>query len=98
MPRVTVAKAAVAEGVVAEVGGARGGNGDGIPPTAQLKLLKSLQQEINERTDSFDEKQRRNQKLNPEQTAELQRLGDEQGVLADLVRDLTRPKRDDGEE
>ena len=79
-------------------GGGGGGNGDGIPATAQLKLLKTLQQEINERTDSFDEKKRRNQKLNPEQTADLQRLGEEQGVLADLVRDLTRPKRDDGEE
>ncbi len=63
-----------------------------------MKLLKTLQQEINERTDSLDEKKRRNQKLNPEQTADLQKLGEEQGVLADLVRDLTRPKRDDGEE
>lgn len=78
--------------------GGGGGNGDGIPATAQLKMLKSLQQEINDRTETFDEMQRRNQKLTPEQTAELKKIGDEQGVLADLVRDMTRPRRDDGEE
>jgi chromosome segregation ATPase len=81
----------------AGAGGANG-NGDGIPPTAQLKLLKTLQQEINDRTEALDEKKRRNQKLSPEQTTEIQQLGEEQGVLADLVRDMTRPKRDDGEE
>src|SRR4029077_13747263 len=47
------------------------GNGDGIPATAQLKMLKSLQQEINERTESYDELQRRNKTLTPEQTADL---------------------------
>ena len=36
-------------------GGGGGGNGDGIPATAQLKMLKSLQQEINDRTEAFDE-------------------------------------------
>ena len=78
--------------------GGGGGNGDGIPATAQLKMLKSLQQEINDRTEALDEMQRRNQKLTPEQAAELKKIGDEQGVLADLVRDMTRPRRDDGEE
>ena len=77
---------------------AAGGGGDGIPATAQLKMLKTLQQEINERTESFDELRRRNQKLTPDQTREAERLANDQGALADLVRDLTRPKRDDGEE
>jgi hypothetical protein len=61
-------------------------------------MLKTLQQEINERTESFEELQRRNHKLTPEQTKEVERLANDQGVLADLVRDLTRPKRDDGED
>jgi hypothetical protein len=78
------------------VGG--GGGEDGIPATAQLKMLKTLQQEINERTESFDELRRRNQKMTAEQTREIERLANDQGVLADLVRDLTRPKRDDGED
>jgi hypothetical protein len=80
-------------------GGAGGNrNEDGIPAIAQLKLLKTLQQEINEKTEAYDELRRRNHTLTPEQTAEIQRLADDQGVLADLVRDLTRPRRDDGEE
>jgi len=79
-------------------GGDGGQNPDGIPATAQLKMLKALQQEINEKTEALEETKRRKAKLTPEQTAELDRLAEEQGVLADLVRDMTRPKRDDGEQ
>ena len=61
-------------------------------------MLRTLQQELNERTEAFDELRRRNQKLTPEQTKEAEQLATDQGSLADLVRDLTRPKRDDGEE
>ncbi len=78
-------------------GGPKGG-GDGIPASAQIKMLRSLQQEINERTDTFDELSRRQKELDPEQTAERDKLHEDQGALADLVRDLTRPKKDDGEE
>jgi len=77
--------------------GANGG-GDGIPPAAQVKMLKALQEEINERTDYFDELRRRNKPLTAEQTAEIERLQGDQGTLADLARDLTRPKMDDGED
>ena len=79
-------------------GGAGGGGGDGLPPAAQLKMLKSLQQEINERTDGFDELKRRGKTLTAEQTAEVDQLQNDQGTLADLVRDLTKPKSDDSEE
>jgi hypothetical protein len=41
---------------------------------------------------------RRNKSLTPDQTAELDRLHEDQGTLADLVRDLTRPKKDDAED
>jgi hypothetical protein len=75
-----------------------GGGGDGIPPAAQVKMLKALQEEINERTDYFDELRRREKELTTEQVAELERLQGDQGTLADLARDLTRPKKDDGEE
>jgi hypothetical protein len=61
-------------------------------------MLKALQEEINERTEYFDEQKRRGKQLTQEQTAELDRLHDDQGTLADLVRDLTRPKTDDAEE
>ncbi len=79
-------------------GGQGGGEGDGIPPTAQLKLLKMLQQEINDRTEALDELRRRRKELAPEQTTELKKLAEDQGTLADLVREMTRPRRDDGEE
>ena len=74
------------------------GNGDGIPAAAQLKMLKALQEEINGRTEFFDELKRRGKELKPEQAAELDALQEEQGTLADIVRDLTKPKKDDGEE
>ncbi|HEY2158658.1 MAG TPA: DUF4175 domain-containing protein, partial [Isosphaeraceae bacterium] len=79
-------------------GGGGGGGGDGIPAFAQIKMLKMLQQEINERTDYFDELARRKKSLTPDQQRDLDRLHDDQGSLADLVRDMTRPKLPDGEE
>ncbi len=79
-------------------GGGGAGGGDGIPAFAQIKMLKMLQQEINERTDYFDELARRKKSLSPDQQRDLDRLHDDQGALADLVRDMTRPKLPDGEE
>ena len=78
--------------------GAGGGGGDGIPTIAQLKLLKILQEELNERTESIDEIRARRKPLSPDQETELARLHDEQRNVADLARDLTQPRRDDGEE
>ena len=46
----------------------------------------------------MEETRRRKGKLTAEQNAELDKLAEDQGVLADLIRDMTRPKRDDGEE
>jgi hypothetical protein len=72
--------------------------GDGIPAAAQIKLLRAQQIELNEKTDYFDELLRRHKELNPEQTAELEQLQKDQGNLADIVRDMTKPKKDDGED
>ena len=78
--------------------GGRQGGDDGFPPAAQIKMVKILQEEINERTDYFDELVRRHKELTPDQVAEVDRLHLDQGTLADLVRDLTQPKKSDGEE
>jgi DNA repair exonuclease SbcCD ATPase subunit len=73
-------------------GGQQGGPPrDGIPPLAQLKMLKSLQIEINDRTRELGEVRASEKKLSPAQERELQSLGAEQGTLADLVRSLTEP-------
>ena len=78
-------------------GGARGG-GDGIGLASQLKVLKMLQQEVNDRTEALDEIRNRKKELNPSQQAELDGLADEQRAIADIARDLTKPKKADGEE
>jgi hypothetical protein len=70
-------------------GGQQGGpQRDGIPPIAQLKMLRSLQLEINERTRELDTTRQRQNGLSPGQEKELESLGAEQGTLADLVRNL----------
>src|SRR5207253_2463278 len=45
-----------------------------------------------------DEDTHRAEKLTDAQQAELDRLQDDERTIADLTRDLTQPKRDDGEE
>ncbi len=71
--------------------------GDGIPTVAQLKMLKRLQTEINNRTGEYDKIEKGGQKLTLEQKTDLESLKTEQGRLADLLRDLSKPKRSDGE-
>ena len=61
-------------------------------------MLKSLQEEINTRTEELDEIKRRKKTLNEEQTEEVKRLQEEQGTIADLTRDLTKPRKTDGED
>ncbi len=80
-----------------EGGGQQGGPPrDGIPPIAQLKMLRSLQIEINQRTTELAELQKRAERLSPAQQNELKSLADEQGTLADLVREFLQ-SRDEGE-
>lgn len=64
---------------------------DGIPPIAQLKLLKMLQLEINERTTALDAKRNT---LTPREADEWVRLSAEQGRLADLVLELSKPSEE----
>ncbi len=80
--------------------GGQGGQqgGDGIPTAAQLKMLKFLQEEINDRTEEIDLVREKKKELPAEMEDELGRLEEQQRNVADLARDLTRPRRDDGEE
>ncbi|MFM7591606.1 MAG: hypothetical protein ACKO85_07410, partial [Isosphaeraceae bacterium] len=73
-------------------------DGDGIPTVAQLKMLKRLQAEINARTGELDGKIKAGAKLVAGEQTELDDLKLEQGRLADLLRDLSKPKRTDGED
>ena len=71
-----------------------------INPQSQIivRLLTRKQEEINDQTDSLDEVRKRKNGLDDQQEAELVRLQDEQRNVGDLARDLTQPKRSDGEE
>jgi hypothetical protein len=64
--------------------------GDGIPSLAQLKMLKLMQQDINERTLVLQEAA--NRQLTPDEQREYTALGEEQTALADLVLNLSKPE------
>lgn len=64
---------------------------DGIPTLAQLKMLITLQRELNERTVELFEQRNKSGRLSAADEAELATLAEEQAQLADLVRNLTQP-------
>ena len=70
-------------------GGGQSGQGDGIAEIAQLKLIKLLQQEVNTRTRDLDQSLGGKTTLTPEEQQEYTQLSEEQGQLADLIRNLT---------
>ena len=58
---------------------------------AQLKLLRSMQKEVNERTEAFKKAHPDLTKLGPKDKAELQEIRREQKEVADLLEQLSRP-------
>lgn len=74
-------------------GGMRGG--DGIPPMAQLKALKSEQVEIYERTKEFARENPNANNLDERRQRELQELTEEQGRLRQLFEQMTNRREKD---
>lgn len=72
-------------------GGGGGGEDGGLPPTVQLKLLRSLQKEVNDRTTEFAKKHPNPGALDAKAKAELQEVRREQKEVADLLERLTQP-------
>jgi hypothetical protein len=72
-------------------GGGGGAEGDGIPPLAQLKLLRQLQADINARTVEFRKVHPEGEKLDEKAQTELQTIRKEQQELADLLDELIQP-------
>jgi hypothetical protein len=70
--------------------------GDGIPPTAQLKLLRTMQAEVNEQTKEFANKHPDPARLTPAEKKELESLQREQKSIADLVEEYNRPGPGEG--
>jgi hypothetical protein len=79
-------------------GGGGGGGDDSLPPLAQLKLLRAMQNEVNARTEAFQKAHPDPAKLGPKQQAELQDIRREQKEVGDLLALLTRTADDDPDE
>ena len=65
--------------------------GDGIPPLAQLKLLRALQAEVNARTSEFATQHPDEKKLTAAEKKELEAIQREQREVAELVEEYTQP-------
>jgi hypothetical protein len=71
---------------------------DGIPGIAQIKLLLALQKELLTRTTHLDGLRDKAGRLPDAARAELEKIADEQGQLADLLRNLTLSSASSDEE
>jgi len=86
-------------------GGGEGGEGaaqagppnDGIPPLAQLKLLRDLQKDINQRTESFRKEHPNLKKLAEKERAVLESIRKDQQDVAELIDELNRPADEPGD-
>jgi hypothetical protein len=83
-------------------GGGRGGaapaGGERVPPRAQLKALRALQQEVNERTRAFDHQHSKSGILTEKDEGVLQALRQEQADIAELFQQLTAPPDTQGDQ
>jgi hypothetical protein len=81
--------AAAQQGDMPPQDGPRLRSGDGIPPVAQLRALKSEQEDLNKRTDDFARRCPETNNLTPEQRRELEQLEQDQRNLQELFRQMT---------
>jgi len=70
---------------------------DGIPPLAELKLLRDLQKDINQRTESFRKEHPDLKKLAEKDRAVLKSIRRDQQDVAELIDELNRPAGEPGE-
>ncbi len=74
-------------------GGGQQGQQDGIPEIAQLKMLKLMQEEINMRTSDLQERYGKQTELTDIQQREFDNVSQQQGELADLMFNLSKPTK-----
>jgi hypothetical protein len=82
-------------------GGGGGGGGsarpnDSVPPAAQIKLLRDLQKDINQRTDAFRKEHPDVKNLDRHASNELQTIRKDQQDVAELIDELNRPAGEPG--
>ncbi len=71
-------------------GSSRPNAGDGIPPLAQLKLLRNLQREVNQASEDFRKQHPDLTKLTEAERSELRSINRLQKVVAELFEELRR--------
>ena len=73
---------------------------DGIPQLAQLKMLKLMQQEINQRTKALDARfgAKHRDELSETEQREFSIVSEQQGEIARLLQNLSRPSEPDPED
>jgi hypothetical protein len=69
---------------------------DGIPPLAQFKLLRDLQKDINQRTETFKKQHPNPKELVENDKAELESIRKDQQDVAELIDELRRPAGEPG--
>jgi hypothetical protein len=77
-------------------GSAERPNPDEIPDIAQLKVLRSLQQEINDRTETFGKQHPDKTKMTDDEKRRLDSLSKEQREIAELLDEITKPTGSEG--
>ena len=75
--------------------GGGGGGGGGrdrplVPPVAELKLLKAMQEDVNRQTVDADIRFKADGRIDPDESAQVKKLGDEQDEIRDLTEQMIR--------
>ncbi len=78
-------------------GGDAGGQDDSVPPLAQLKVLRTMQKEVNDRTAAFQKDHADPTKLGDKEKADMQDIRKEQQDVIDLLEEFRHPSAPDGE-
>lgn len=72
-------------------GGGGGRQGDSVPPLAQLKMLRQMQKDVNDRTDDFRRKHVALDKLTAEEKTQLQDIRRDQTDVMELLDEMKQP-------
>ena len=82
---------------IGRVGGDAGGQDDSVPPLAQLKVLRTMQKEVNDRTAAFQKDHPDATKFGDKEKAEMQDIRKEQQDVIDLLEEFRHPSEPGGE-
>ncbi len=77
-------------------GGDAGAQADSVPPVAQLKVLRTMQKDVNDRTAALQKDHPNPSKYGDQEKGELQDIRKEQQDVMDLLEEFRHPPEGDG--